>query len=368
MQSNNKRIKMEDGDLRHCDLRYKPKKPGRDFSFIEARYNGKVIDRFTEEGVLGKGNFSIVRLFKSMNFTKLKIAVKQIYYKDNAYAAPKNAEEAGALAASANKELIMAHKAYPEDWPYQAKHIFKDNPEIDYSNRRLFPYYRGKTLGKMILEIHTVDEFIALILAVARELKRVHGNGVIHSDIKDDNILVRKKKDGSFQVRFVDFQSSGTPGDEAKFSHNGLGIEKTKQNIPGHVPLEYCKGVYIQVEPTLDVYSFGYLLWHGMHVFYQHCTQEAAYDLQDNFPLLEEFISEAIYQPHNFRPKLDDFIADLSARYTRWRYGEKVEVPPQRPPFVRNIRYPDVVHEDTEFNNKYYGTPNASKPTKPCGK
>jgi non-specific serine/threonine protein kinase len=54
---------------------------------------------------------------------------------------------------------------------------------------------------------YTQNERVALFLAIAQAVDAAHSVGVLHKDLKPDNILIAPRGDGGWQIRVVDFGS-----------------------------------------------------------------------------------------------------------------------------------------------------------------
>jgi serine/threonine-protein kinase len=66
----------------------------------------------------------------------------------------------------------------------------------------LMEYVKGKTLGALIRESPIkIDEAISYALQVCEALKEAHGKGIIHRDIKSENIMVTERN----QIKVMDF-------------------------------------------------------------------------------------------------------------------------------------------------------------------
>jgi serine/threonine protein kinase len=78
--------------------------------------------------------------------------------------------------------------------------------EIFYFTSLLIPYVPGFSLNHAVKFAADEKELLAIYLAVAQELKRLHQFGVLHGDIKGDNIIVYKDPNThKIKVTFIDF-------------------------------------------------------------------------------------------------------------------------------------------------------------------
>ena len=113
-------------------------------------------------------------------------------------------------------------------------------------------FLEGKTLQKLIEEKGSIPEkaAVAHIKAVAEALEQVHATGLIHRDIKPDNICVTN--DG--RTVLIDF---GT----ARAFASGKTVKQTAMLTPGYAPLEQY-GQQARFGSFSDAYALGATLYH----------------------------------------------------------------------------------------------------------
>lgn len=121
------------------------------------------------------------------------------------------------------------------------------------------PYFvmellRGMTLadrldsGPMPLE-----ECVAICVPVARALSHAHAEGIIHRDVKPENVFLVQRTQGRWGVKVLDFGIAKVPVMDR--------MTKTGQALgsPLFMAPEACRGD--DVDQRADVYSFGILLY-----------------------------------------------------------------------------------------------------------
>ncbi|RYX81161.1 zinc-ribbon domain-containing protein, partial [bacterium] len=113
-------------------------------------------------------------------------------------------------------------------------------------------FLEGKTLQKLVEEKGSIPEkaAVAHIKSVAEALESVHATGLIHRDIKPDNICVTD--DG--RTVLIDF---GT----ARAFAAGKTVKQTAMLTPGYAPLEQY-GQQARFGAFSDVYALGATLYH----------------------------------------------------------------------------------------------------------
>jgi len=137
---------------------------------------------------------------------------------------------------------------------------------------------RGVTLRHRISEGPMgVDETLRVAIEIARGLASAHGAGVIHRDLKPDNVML--SRDG--QVKLLDFglaKQLTLKGAELAMSEAAHVLEPSVEGrilgTPGYMSPEQGRGT--AVDARSDVFSFGILLYEmltGLRVGTRHWTR-----------------------------------------------------------------------------------------------
>jgi Tol biopolymer transport system component/predicted Ser/Thr protein kinase len=109
-------------------------------------------------------------------------------------------------------------------------------------------YVDGKTLRQMI-PVQKMQDAISYAIQIGEALQEAHSKGVVHRDVKTDNIMVNSKK----QVKVMDFGLAKLKG--------SLKLTKTSSTVG---TLAYMAPEQIQggeVDARSDIFSFGVVLY-----------------------------------------------------------------------------------------------------------
>ena len=234
---------------------------------------------FKPQRVLGEGSYGKVRLFSSTGGEFL--AVKS-YFK---------ATETGYK--YARQEVALMTKVYPQRALAEAFFVqYPGNTQL----RSVMPYRQGEILETFFAKQKSLCSMIEIILSVVKALQNVHARGVIHGDIKADNLLIFEKN-YEYDSFFIDF---------------GLAYSMADAWAPTFTPQRpvpyFAKERFnprLKPAPSQDLFSFGYML---RKLLEEH---ELGKDLAHDFPSMTAFIEGALRVTPNTRPSLDRFADHL---------------------------------------------------------
>jgi serine/threonine protein kinase len=122
-------------------------------------------------------------------------------------------------------------------------------------------YVEGETLGQKLLESSlTTDEVLDIGIQVAEALSEAHSRGVIHRDIKPQNVIVTPRG----QVKVLDFglarmTQSERPSDPEARTETQLTEEGYIVGTVAYMSPEQLRGVL--VDSRSDIFSLGVLLY-----------------------------------------------------------------------------------------------------------
>ena len=125
-----------------------------------------------------------------------------------------------------------------------------------------------------------------ILRQVADALSFVHGQGVVHKDIKPENVLVNQKQ----EARLIDFSLAQTKMDRM------LQFSKRVEGTPLYMAPEQIRGE--KVDPRADVYSFGVMT-------YEILTRRPPFLGTTQQALLDKHLKEPAPSMRTWVPTLD---------------------------------------------------------------
>ena len=116
----------------------------------------------------------------------------------------------------------------------------------------------GPRLGQLLREHGALPlpAAVEIVRQIVSGLEDAHANGVVHADVKCDNVLVQTLRDGSIVPRLIDFGIARFLDERASVPlHHVAFVTGT----PEYVAPEVARGE--QPGPTADVYAIGVMLY-----------------------------------------------------------------------------------------------------------
>jgi serine/threonine protein kinase len=102
------------------------------------------------------------------------------------------------------------------------------------------------------------DAALAIILPVMEGVAAAHREGVVHRDLKPDNVFLARAEDGSECPKVLDFGISRLRVAEA--GEPSLTRTGTMIGTPAYMPLEQLRGLS-DVDERIDIYALGVVLY-----------------------------------------------------------------------------------------------------------
>ena len=117
----------------------------------------------------------------------------------------------------------------------------------------------GGSLGDFLEKRRRVPapEALALMLPVARALAAAHECGVVHRDLKPDNIVLARQDDGSIVPKIVDFGIAKLRIDDVD---RNLTVAGTVLGSPDYLSPEQARGV-TDVDEGVDIWAFTVVVY-----------------------------------------------------------------------------------------------------------
>ncbi len=131
--------------------------------------------------------------------------------------------------------------------------VFDSGEDVGGEHYYVMEVLDGRSLGQVLREDGPLPVGRALLLLeqVCRALAAAHGRGVIHCDVKPDNVLVQRLADGREQAKLIDFGISRLPG------AGRLTVDGEVIGTPEYMSPEQAAGE--AVDALTDVYAAGVL-------------------------------------------------------------------------------------------------------------
>lgn len=113
---------------------------------------------------------------------------------------------------------------------------------------------RGQTLDQRIAAgPMSIEEIVAISVPVGRALAYAHAEGIVHRDVKPENIFLVQRSQGRYGIKVVDFGIAKAPINQ-RLTAMGQTL-----GSPLYMAPEACRGE--DVDHRADIYSFGVLLY-----------------------------------------------------------------------------------------------------------
>lgn len=255
---------------------------------------------FTKTMTVFMNENSLIRLFNNPAGEALIVKSPQAVLQKSSYKTQGEFEAAVEYELEDLKaELFLWQKAYPNEAPYSL-HIL-NYPVLDdiiWSYRLLIPYISGPTLDEFASQYHKDMTWLLFFTAIAREIKRINDNGILHGDIKGANAMV-VENDDSFHIHFVDFGCAYLMTEEEAVCTKESG-DRASYWAPerrGDAPK------LAKPDIKQDVYSFGHMIL--------GYTRKRAYSFAGAYPTIFAQLGKTQERDPALRPNLEEIFPSL---------------------------------------------------------
>jgi serine/threonine protein kinase len=305
----------------------------------EGRYAGAVFkDRYVIEKKLGAGGIGEVYLARDRQLHSKPVVVKVLLEESgrDEWFKKKFRQEIEALARIDHPGVVGVLDAgdAPDGKPFL-----------------VMQYVKGRDLRSMINnEGMSFDQAATIIRQTAHALSAAHDQGVLHCDLKPENIMLQDLGEGEYQVKIVDFGIA-----KIRDSQVRTGAQETK--VAGTV--NYMAPEQAQGNPTKasDVFALGVIA-------YEMLTGRRPFSPMTPFHLIDAVRAGVNVNPKDLRPDLSAEAQEIilkalsfdeSERYERARdFGEllaqslttDLELPAQNQPEGADIEMAHVLFMD----------------------
>jgi len=120
----------------------------------------------------------------------------------------------------------------------------------------------GETLGQRLSRLGSLDptELCQTLLPIIDALHSAHGHGVIHRDLKPDNVFIAKTDGGNVQPKLLDFGIAKLRGEGSNFTETKLTQAGTLIGSPDYMSPEQARGE-LDLDPRSDVWAICVLAY-----------------------------------------------------------------------------------------------------------
>jgi len=224
----------------HFSVQPPPAAPNKEnLESITASFMGAVsqIGRYQTIRVLGEGAFGCVFEAHDPQLDRA-VAIKVAKSINSEVAIERFLREARSAAQLRHPNIIPVHEYGKVD----DKHII------------VYEYIEGETLKSYIKRKHPLplDEALRLVRLIAEGLNYAHSKGIIHRDMKPDNVMI----DASGQPHIADFGCARSMDADVSLTMDGSIL-----GTPTYMSPEQASGKSNQADGRTDIWSLGVMLY-----------------------------------------------------------------------------------------------------------
>lgn len=190
--------------------------------------------------------------------------------------------------------------------------VFEIGELVDGSHYFLMEYLPGQTLGKRLRRYQTdqLASALRLMEQLAATLTLVHANGIVHCDLKPENIMIVPDPQmvGGERVVLMDFgiaRPISEPEPLPSDAYDDPSRDGNRMGTPLYMSPEQCRGLR-RVDGKVDVYALGILL-------FRLCTGQYPF-MGRLIEILAKHVAEAPPSPRAWNPSISPELDALILR------------------------------------------------------
>ena len=258
-------------------------------------------DRYPVLGIVGRGGMGAV--YRSVQpLVDREVAVKLILPSDGAEQddsiRQRFLREARAIAAVAHPSIVTLHDFGAEE---------------DGTLYMVMELVRGHTLRRAITRrMLSPGAFVDLMLELLEAVGFAHGKGLIHRDLKPDNVMLLEEPTEHNRLKVLDFDLARLTGLDTQ----GGRLTRTGAvfGTPQYMSPEQAGG--IRVDERTDLYSIGVMLFEGL-------TGECPFDAEEPLVVLRAQIEAPVPDlPDTFPDEMKEVVKKALAKDQEDRYPD----------------------------------------------
>jgi formylglycine-generating enzyme required for sulfatase activity/tetratricopeptide (TPR) repeat protein len=264
-----------------------------------ARFEPFPLRRYEPQRILGAGGFGTVVLCRDLYSKRCEVAVKALHTADLARDVDEVFGEAQTLHDLQHPSIIRVR-----NWDFAD--VARTRPYI------VMDYFAGDNL-QVYLDRHgplAPDDLLAVARRVAEATQAAHARGVLHRDLKPDNVLVRKRE-GGWEVKIIDFglavRRQAVSTSVAKEVGRRTAQDRSFAGTFKYAPPEQKGELAAEVGPYSDVYTFGKTCCEALFGTTEPKRRQWATVPEALAEVLEQCIEQGLERRHaSFEPVLDE--------------------------------------------------------------
>jgi serine/threonine protein kinase len=195
-------------------------------------------------------------------------------------------------------------------------------------------FLEGEELGEYLKRLEKLDvgTAVAVVRQVCRALAAAHARGIVHRDMKPENVFITER-DGAPIIKVLDFGISKAKSTDSKLTRTGMIM-----GTPSYMAPEQARGETVDLRA--DVYAIGALL-------YQVLTGRRPFDSEDPAAVLSMVLTEEPPRPRSIEPSIPEalelVVQRAMAKDPRDRYQTTAELDAALAPFDSGLGIKSVL-------------------------